>query len=116
MDYHFVSREAFRDLAQHGGFVEHAEYAGNLYGTSWAAIDGPLARGEDLLLEVEVQGAAQLRERRADARFVFLLPPPWRSWSAGSGGAARIRRTPWPGASPSCAASSRRYTASTTRW
>lgn len=75
VDYHFVSREAFRDLAQHGGFVEHAEYAGNLYGTSWAAIDGPLARGEDLLLEVEVQGAAQLRERRADARFVFLLPP-----------------------------------------
>jgi guanylate kinase len=70
-----VSREAFRDLAQRGGFVEHAEYAGNLYGTSWAAIDGPLARGEDLLLEVEVQGAAQLRERRADARFVFLLPP-----------------------------------------
>jgi guanylate kinase len=75
VDYHFVSREAFRALAEAGGFVEHAEYAGNLYGTSRTSIDEPLSRGEDLLLEVEVKGAAQLRERRPDARFVFLLPP-----------------------------------------
>ena len=73
--YHFVSREAFADLVKTGGFVEHAEYAGNRYGTSWAAIDAPLERGRDLLLEVEVQGARQLRDRRPDARFVFLLPP-----------------------------------------
>ncbi len=74
-DYHFVSRDAFQRLVAEGAFVEHAVYAGNLYGTSWAALDPPLAAGRDLLLEVDVQGALQLRERRADARFVFLLPP-----------------------------------------
>jgi guanylate kinase len=73
--YHFVSREGFSELVNSGGFVEHAEYAGNRYGTSWDAIDAPLKRGHDLLLEVEVQGARQLRDRRTDARFVFLLPP-----------------------------------------
>ncbi len=75
VDYSFVSREQFAMLVAEGAFVEHAEYAGNLYGTSWSAIDAPLARGRDLLLEVEVQGALQLRERRRDARFVFMLPP-----------------------------------------
>jgi guanylate kinase len=73
-DYHFVTRAAFHQLVADGAFVEHAEYAGNLYGTSWASLDAPLEAGRDLLLEVEVQGAQQLR-RRPDARFVFLLPP-----------------------------------------
>ena len=75
VDYHFVSRERFGVLVAEGAFLEHAEYAGNLYGTSFAAIDGPLAEGVDLLLEIEVQGAAQVRARRPDARLVFLLPP-----------------------------------------
>jgi guanylate kinase len=74
-DYHFVARAEFERLITQGAFVEHAEYAGNLYGTSWASLDAPLAAGKDLLLEVDVQGALQLRERRRDARFVFLLPP-----------------------------------------
>jgi guanylate kinase len=74
-DYHFVSRDDFRRLVDAGAFVEHAEYAGHLYGTSWASLDAPLAAGRDLLLEVDVQGALQLRARRRDARFVFLLPP-----------------------------------------
>jgi len=73
--YHFVSTAEFRRLVGEGAFVEYAEYAGNLYGTSFAAIEGPLALGRDLLLEVDVQGALQLRERRRDARLVFLLPP-----------------------------------------
>jgi len=73
--YHFVSAAEFRRLASEGAFLEYAEYAGNLYGTSYAAIEAPLARGRDLLLEVDVQGALQLRERRRDARLVFLLPP-----------------------------------------
>jgi guanylate kinase len=75
VDYWFVSRERFGELVAEGAFLEHAEYAGNLYGTSWAAMDGPLGEGVDLLLEIEVQGAAQVRARRPDARFVFLLPP-----------------------------------------
>jgi guanylate kinase len=75
VDYHFVDRRTFEAMAAKGQFVEHAEYAGNLYGTSFAAIEDPLAEGRDLLLEVDVQGALQLRERRSDARFIFLLPP-----------------------------------------
>ncbi|MBW2270976.1 MAG: guanylate kinase [Deltaproteobacteria bacterium] len=76
--FHFVSAEVFAERVAAGGFVEHAEYAGNQYGTSWESIDEPLAAGRDLLLEVEVQGARQLRSRRDDARLVFLLPPSWR--------------------------------------
>jgi guanylate kinase len=73
--YHFVAREDFEKLAEEGAFLEWAEYNGNLYGTSWQSVEEPLAAGRDVLLEIEVQGAAQVRERRPDARFIFLLPP-----------------------------------------
>jgi guanylate kinase len=75
VDYHFVTREEFRALVERNAFVEHAQYGGNLYGTSWSSLDGPLERGRDLLLEIEVQGARQIRARRSDARLLFLLPP-----------------------------------------
>ena len=75
VDYHFVDRFGFERLEREGAFLEAAEYNGNRYGTSWAAIEAPLAEGRDVLLEIEVQGARQVRARRADARFVFLLPP-----------------------------------------
>jgi guanylate kinase len=75
IDYHFVTPEEFERLVAQGAFLESAEYNGNLYGTSWAALDEPLRSGRDLLLEIEVQGARQVRERRADARFIFLVPP-----------------------------------------
>jgi guanylate kinase len=74
-DYHFVKPEEFRRLVADGAFLEWAVYDGCEYGTSWAAIDAPLASGKDVLLEIEVQGARQVRERRGDARFIFLLPP-----------------------------------------
>ena len=74
-DYHFVTRDRFQELVDQDAFLESAEYNGNFYGTSQAAIDGPLDRGHDVILEIEIQGAAQVRERRGDARFVFLLPP-----------------------------------------
>lgn len=73
--YHFVSSDEFRKLVAEGAFLEHAEYSGNLYGTSWAAIDEPLERGQDVLLEIETEGARQVRERRRDAHLIFLLPP-----------------------------------------
>ena len=75
VEYHFVSSTEFRKLVAAGAFLEHAEYSGNLYGTSWAAIDAPLARGQDVLLEIETEGARQVRERRPDAHLIFLLPP-----------------------------------------
>ena len=75
VDYHFVSKQEFERLVREGAFLEHAEYRGNLYGTSLAAVEGPLAAGQDLLLEIEVQGARQLRSRLPEARMIFLLPP-----------------------------------------
>lgn len=77
VEYHFTSRAEFEALAARGVFVEYAEYGGNLYGTSAEQLDAALARGTDVLLEIEVQGAAQIRARRPDARLIFLLPPSW---------------------------------------
>ena len=73
--YHFVSGEEFRELREADGFLEHAEYGGNAYGSSWKAIEEPLELGHDVVLEIEVQGAAQVRERRPSACLIFLLPP-----------------------------------------
>ena len=53
--YHFVSGEKFRELREADGFLEHAEYGGNAYGTSWKAIEEPLELGHDVVLEIEVQ-------------------------------------------------------------
>jgi guanylate kinase len=75
VDYHFVDEAEFRRLVAEGAFLEWAEYNGRHYGTSFRSIDAPLAQGFDVLLEIEVQGARQVRERRPDARFIFLLPP-----------------------------------------
>jgi len=74
-NYHFVPVVEFQRLIAEGAFLESAEYNGNHYGTSWESIDAPLAEGRDVLLEIEVQGARQVRERREDARFIFLLAP-----------------------------------------
>jgi guanylate kinase len=74
-DYHFVKPEEFQRLIAEEAFLEWAVYNGNHYGTSWKAIEAPLAEGRDVLLEIEVQGARQVRRRLPDARLVFLLPP-----------------------------------------
>ncbi len=73
--YHFATRQEFQELIDRGAFVEWAEYNDNLYGTSRQAVEGPTSEGRDLILEVEVQGAAQLRERLDGAIFVFIMPP-----------------------------------------
>ena len=75
IDYHFVDNERFRELVTSDAFLEYAEYGDNLYGTSWEALESPIAEGWDLLVEIEVKGARQFRERRRDACFIFLLPP-----------------------------------------
>ncbi|MEE9607703.1 MAG: guanylate kinase [Myxococcota bacterium] len=79
VNYHHVDRGEFQRLVKEEVFLEWAEYNGNYYGTSWAALEAPLAAGRDVLLEIEVQGARQVRARRADARFIFLLPPSWKA-------------------------------------
>ena len=75
IDYHFVTTEEFRALVDRNAFVEHAVYGGNQYGTSWSSLDGPLDRGQDLLLEIEVQGAGQIKEAIDEAILIFIRPP-----------------------------------------
>jgi guanylate kinase len=74
-DYHFVTPSDFTRLVAEDAFLEWAEYNGNRYGTSFAALDAPRAAGRDVLLEIEVQGARQVRRRLAAARFIFIYPP-----------------------------------------
>jgi guanylate kinase len=74
-DYHFTTPEDFQRMIDSDAFLEWAVYNGNHYGTSWTTIEEPLAAGRDVLLEIEVQGAQQVRKRRRDACFIFLLPP-----------------------------------------
>ncbi len=74
-DYHFVSRETFMDMAGRGDFLESAEIYGNLYGTSQSWIKAEIASGRDILLEIDWQGAAQVRRFFPDCISIFVLPP-----------------------------------------
>ncbi len=74
-DYHFVSREQFLDMAARGEFLESAEVYGNLYGTSQSWISQEIAKGHDILLEIDWQGAKQVRRLFPECITVFLLPP-----------------------------------------
>lgn len=74
-DYHFVSREEFLAMVNRGEFLEHAEVHGNLYGTSQKWIDDMMAAGQDILLELDVQGAQQVRKQFDEAIGIFILPP-----------------------------------------
>ena len=73
--YHFVSVERFREIVAEDGFLEHAQVFDNYYGTSEAAVRGPLAQGLDLVLEIDWQGARQVRERFPAAVSIFIAPP-----------------------------------------
>jgi guanylate kinase len=75
--YHFVDDAEFDRLIATDGLLEWAEYAGNRYGTPAAPVRERLAIGQPALLEIELQGARQVRERDADAQLVFLAPPTW---------------------------------------
>jgi len=74
-DYHFVSRETFMDMAKHGDFLESAEVYGNLYGTSQSWIEKEINNGRDILLEIDWQGAAQVRRIFPGSIGIFILPP-----------------------------------------
>ncbi|HWL24368.1 MAG TPA: guanylate kinase [Ureibacillus sp.] len=75
VDYFFKSREEFEALIESGGLLEHAEFVGNYYGTPIEYVNETLDAGRDVFLEIEVQGAAQIREKAPDALFIFLAPP-----------------------------------------
>jgi guanylate kinase len=75
VEYHFVDRRVFEGLRDDGKLLEWAEVHGNLYGTGLAEHGQARAEGVDLLLDVDVQGAAQVREKMPEAVTVFILPP-----------------------------------------
>lgn len=75
VDYRFLSRPAFEALVESDGLLEWAEVHGELYGTPRGNLDAALTAGRSLLLDIDVQGARQVRERAPEAVLVFLLPP-----------------------------------------
>lgn len=77
VEYYFLSRDEFHDRVARGDLLEWAEYAGNLYGTPRAPVFQRLIDGAATLLEIELQGARQVRASVPEAQFVFLAPPSW---------------------------------------
>jgi guanylate kinase len=77
VEYHFVDDAQFDRLVADGALLEHATYAGHRYGTPRAPVQERLARGEPALLEIDLQGARQVRAAMPDALLVFLAPPSW---------------------------------------
>ncbi|OZB36816.1 MAG: guanylate kinase [Halothiobacillus sp. 14-56-357] len=73
--YHFVSKSTFESMIAEGAFVEHALVFGNHYGTSKAAVSAVLDKGQDLILEIDWQGAEQVRPLFPVAQSIFILPP-----------------------------------------
>jgi guanylate kinase len=75
VDYNFISRDRFAQMAEAGEFLESADVFGNYYGTSAADTEASLARGEDVVLVIDVQGARQVRTRGIETVGIFVLPP-----------------------------------------
>jgi len=75
VDYHFVDRTAFEVMARRGEFLEWAEYNGNLYGTAREEVEARLAAGQNVFLDIEVQGANQVKTRVPDVVKIFVYPP-----------------------------------------
>lgn len=73
--YHFITRESFAQLIREERLLEHAEYVGNFYGTPLDPVLEHLAQGDDVILEIEIQGAKQVKARYPEAALVFIAPP-----------------------------------------
>lgn len=76
-EYHFVDEATFRGMVERGEFFEWAQVHGNLYGTSRVELQQRLAAGEDVILEIDWQGALQIKQLFSYAVLVFILPPSW---------------------------------------
>ena len=74
-DYHFTERAAMEELVEEGGFLEHAVFSGNMYGTSRAAVAVVAAQGKVCILDIDMQGVKQLKTSGLVAKYVFILPP-----------------------------------------
>ena len=76
-EYHFITEQAFRSMIERGEFLEWAEVHGHLYGTSRGAIEERITGGQDVVLEIDWQGALQIKTLFPNAVLVFILPPSW---------------------------------------
>lgn len=74
-NYYFLTKQKFEEIAAQGGFLEYANVYGNYYGTPLAKIQQRLENGQDVLLEIDIQGALNVMKRCPDGLFIFLLPP-----------------------------------------
>ena len=75
--YHFVSVETFKAWIEEDDFLEYAEYVGHFYGTPRKFVEAALDAGQDIILDIEIQGAMQVKERMPDAVKIFIGPPSW---------------------------------------
>ena len=75
--YHFLDVDTFRQWIANDEFLEYAEFVGNFYGTPRRFVDEAMERGEDVILDIEVQGAIQVTSKRPDAVRIFIAPPSW---------------------------------------
>ena len=74
-EYFFVTKEEFQKKIEEDGFLEYAGYVGNYYGTPKAYVEGEIAKGHDVILEIEVQGALQIKDKYPNAILMFVTPP-----------------------------------------
>jgi guanylate kinase len=77
LDYHFITREKFKEMISASLFLEWAKVYDNFYGTGKSEVLSRLEQGEDILLDIDVQGARQVRKMFPEAILIFLLPPSW---------------------------------------
>jgi len=75
VDYYFTDRVTFMRMAERGDFLEWAEFNGQLYGTTRAFVDEQIGAGRDVILDIDVQGAQQVKKTIEDAKAIFVLPP-----------------------------------------
>ncbi|SMQ55855.1 unnamed protein product [Zymoseptoria tritici ST99CH_3D7] len=75
VEYNFVTREDFQDLVKKNGFIEHAQFGSNLYGTSVQAVKDVAEKGRVCILDIEMEGVKQVKSTDLNARFIFLQPP-----------------------------------------
>ena len=77
LHYHFLEVDTFRQWIAREEFLEYAEYVGNFYGTPKRYVDEAMDRGEDVILDIEIQGAIQVKGKRPETVSVFIAPPSW---------------------------------------
>lgn len=77
VDYHFIHADRFRSMIEEDAFLEYAEYVGNFYGTPKMYVDDAMARGKDVILDIERQGAVQVCAKRPETVRIFIAPPSW---------------------------------------